>query len=394
MRQASLSLLAGLVGDLFAGLVLAQYASVLLLVPGLIALLPAANALRGNIYAPFGSRLGTYLHTGLLRPRLVRSKVLDQNLLAVTAQSLVMSFLLSVLSWTVAQALGIKIVGLENLVFIATVSGVVAGVVLSVGAFVLSSVAFKRGFDPDNVNAPLITAGGDLLSALLLVGLGGGLLAVDFNPALVWPVDIAALGATAWLVHRTWSLQRPIARQIFRQSLPVLVATVALELLTGLVLEANLDNLAGAANAAYLILIPPMLADGGNLASIHSSRLSSAMHLGITRLGRRPDAFAMADIRDMAGVGMLVFPAIGVLVFITAALTGVAHPGFLGLVGVSAIAGAAIIALVLPLGYYTTVASFKLGADPDNVVIPITNSVIDVVGVVVLLGVATLIGGL
>src|SRR6185295_9446834 len=74
VRQASLSLLIGLFGFLASGLVLARFTEVLVLVPGLITLLPASNALRGNIYAPLGSRLGTYLHTGLVRPRLQRSK--------------------------------------------------------------------------------------------------------------------------------------------------------------------------------------------------------------------------------------------------------------------------------------------------------------------------------
>jgi mgtE-like transporter len=77
VRQASISLLTGLVGDLSAGLLLASYTGVLIALPGLITLLPAVNALRGNIYAPLGSRLGTYLHTGLLRPELKRSRVLD-----------------------------------------------------------------------------------------------------------------------------------------------------------------------------------------------------------------------------------------------------------------------------------------------------------------------------
>jgi mgtE-like transporter len=386
VRQASLSLLVGLFGFLASGVVLARFTQVLVLVPGLITLLPASNALRGNIYAPLGSRLGTYLHTGLVRPRLQRSKVLDQNILATTSQSLVMAFLLSGLSWGLLRALGIIVVPVENLLFVAVISATIAGLLLSLAAFVLSSVAFRRGFDPDNLNAPLITAGGDLLSALLIIGLGAVLLSTEFSPLLVWPIDAAAIAGTAFLFARTWSLQRPIARQIFRQSLIVLVATVALELVVGLALENSIEALA--TTPALLVLIPPFVGESGNLASIHSSRLSSAVHLGITRVGRRPDPFALADIRDMAGVAMLIYPVIGTAVFVLSALLGIANPGLPVMIGLAILAGAIVTAIVLPLGYYTTLIAFKLGVDPDNVVIPVTNSVIDVIGVGVLLGLA------
>jgi mgtE-like transporter len=302
-----------------------------------------------------------------------------------------MSFLLSGLSWIVAKGFGIQVIGLEYLVFISVLSGVIAGVILSALAFVLSAVSFKRGLDPDNLNAPLITAGGDLLAVGLLIGLGALLLNVPFSQGLVLPVDAAALVSTAYIMHRTTSLRRPIARQIFRQSLPVLVATVALEIVTGLTLEANLESLAAA--SAYLILIPPFIADAGNLASIHTSRLSSAAHLGMTRVGRRPDAVAMADIRDMASVGVPLFPAIGLIVFVMATVLGITHAGLLSMLLVSFLAGVIVIAVVLPLGYYATFVTFRLGADPDNVVIPVTNSVIDVVGVLVLVALIALVGG-
>lgn len=390
VRQATLSLLVGLMGFLTSGLVLARFTDVLLLVPGLIALLPASNALRGDIYGPLGSRLGTYLHTGLVRPRLKRSKVLDQNLLATTTQSLVMAFLLSGLSWSLLRAFGIEVIGLENLLFIAVISATIAGLVLSLAAFALSSIAFRRGYDPDNLNAPLITAGGDLLSVVLIVSLGAALLGLQFSPLLVYPVDGAAIAATVLLLARTWSLKRPMARQIFRQSLPILFATVTLELIVGLTLEGSLHALAGV--PALLVFIPPFIGESGNLASISSSRLSSAIHLGIASVSRRPDAFARADIWDMGRVAFFTYPVIGIAVFLLSSALGIPHPEWWRMIGLALFAGAIVTAIVLPLTYYTTLIAFKLGVDPDNVVIPVTNSIVDVIGVGILLSAAGLIG--
>ncbi len=385
-----MSLVVGLVGFLLSGILLARFTDVLLLVPGLIALLPASNALRGDIYGPLGSRIGTYLHTGLMRPRFKRSRVLDHNLLATTTQSLVMAFLLSGLSWSLLRAVGIDVIGFENLLFVAVISATAAGSLLSLAAFALSSIAFRRGFDPDNLNAPLITAGGDLLSVVLIVGLGATLLGIDFSPFVVLPVDAAAVVVTVLLFARTWSLKRPIARQIFRQSLPILAATVTLELFVGLTLEGSISTLA--ALPALLMLIPPFLGESGNLASISSSRLSSAVHLGIARVGRKPDAFARADIRDMAGVALIIYPVIGLAVFALSAALGIPHPGAISMVGLALLAGSIVTGVVLPLTYYTTLVAFRLGADPDNVVIPVTNSVVDVIGVGVLLGCARFLG--
>lgn len=325
-----------------------------------------------------------------MRPRLQRSKVLDQNVLAATTQSIVMGIVLSGLSFLVLKGIGATTRGVEDLLFVAVVSATIGGLLLTLAAFVLSSVAFRRGFDPDNLNAPLITAGGDLLSAVLLIGLGGLLLAVDFTPVLVWSVDAAALVGTAFLLQRTWSLSRPIARQIFRQSLVILVATVGLELVVGLALESSLMALSLV--PAVLVLIPPFIGESGNLASIASSRLSSAVHLGISRVGPRPDAFARADLRDMAGVAVLIYPVIGIAVFLLSTALGIPHPQPWAMMALALLSGAIVTAVVLPLTYYTTLVAFKVGLDPDNVVIPVTNSIVDVIGVGVLLGCARLFG--
>lgn len=390
VRQASLALLVGLAGFLASGALLATYTDVLLAVPGLIALIPASNALRGNIFGPLGARLGTYLHTGLLRPHLRRSRVLDENLLAAATQSVLMAYLLAGLAWGTLTALGAEVVGLDHMLFVAFVSAAVAGTVLSVAAFLLSSVAFRRGLDPDNLNAPFITAGGDVLSVALTVGLGALLLQADFSPALVWPVDTAAIAAGVLLTARALSTRRGVSREVVRQSLPVLVATVALGLVVGLTLEESLAALA--ATPALLLLVPPFLGQSGNLASVFGSRLTSAVHLGVTRVGRRPDRAAFSDIGDLTGVAVTVYLSVGAAAYVVAAATGIAGPPVLSLTGLTLVAGLLTWALLIPLVYYATALSFRLGVNPDNVVIPITNSCLDAGGILVLLGVIQAFG--
>lgn len=390
VRQASIALLVGLCGFLASGALLASYTDILLQVPGLIALVPASNALRGDIFGPLGARLGTYLHTGLLRPHLRRSRVLDENLLAAATQSVLMAFLLSGLAWGTLTLLGVSVVGLDFMLFVAVVSAAAAGTVLSLAAFLLSSVAFRRGLDPDNLNAPFITAGGDVLSVALTVGLGAFLLQTDFSAAIVWPVDAAAVVAGVVLTARALSPRRSLAREIVRQNGVILAATVVLGLVVGLTLEGSLE--AFAATPALLLLVPPFLGQSGNLASIFGSRLTSAVHLGVTRVGPRPDRAAFSDIGDLTGVAVTVYLAIGVAGYALATAAGILSPPLLSMAALTLLAGFLTWALLIPLVYYSTALSFRMGVNPDNVVIPITNSVLDAGGILVLLGVIQLMG--
>ena len=94
----------------------------------------------------------------------------------------------------------------------------------------------------------------------------------------------------------------------------------------------------------------------------------------------------------MAVVAFLIYPVIGLAVFLLCLGAGIPHPEPLSMMALALTAGALVTAVVLPLTYYTTLIAFRVGVDPDNVVIPVTNSIVDVIGVGVLLGFARMFG--
>ena len=55
------------VASLVAGLILAAITGTLERLPGLLLLVPAAIAVKGNIFGALGSRLGTAIHAGTFR---------------------------------------------------------------------------------------------------------------------------------------------------------------------------------------------------------------------------------------------------------------------------------------------------------------------------------------
>ena len=101
-RDAFLALLVAVIASLVAGITLATTTDRLEELPGLLLLVPAALAVKGNIFGALGSRLGTSIHTGQfqLAPRL--DTVVGQNTVAALVLSLAVSVELALLAKGVA----------------------------------------------------------------------------------------------------------------------------------------------------------------------------------------------------------------------------------------------------------------------------------------------------
>jgi len=150
--------------EIFAGNVLERMKGHLTItIPGLILAIPPLLDLRGNINGALASRLGTALHTGVIEPKLSMTPEIKVNI----ASSLILSFLASatigILSAGVGMLLG-RTVSILTLLMISVVAGVVSGVILAAVTVVVSIVSYLRGWDPDNVTAPLMATIGDLIT--------------------------------------------------------------------------------------------------------------------------------------------------------------------------------------------------------------------------------------
>ena len=159
-----------LLGGLFAGAVLGsepmreafrQY-------PGLLLLLPAFLATRGNVYGAFGARLSSGLHQGLIRPELAYDERLVNAVVASFVNGIGISVVIGVLSWAVLQALGRESARLVELVGITLVSGVLTSVVLVFGLLGLVFGSYEFGLDPDNLIGPIVTTLGDVFGVVFL----------------------------------------------------------------------------------------------------------------------------------------------------------------------------------------------------------------------------------
>ncbi|MGB1697787.1 MAG: magnesium transporter [Thermoplasmatota archaeon] len=136
--------------------------------PGLLAMVPAILAMRGNISTSMGSRLGTQTRFGLIPRDRIFSPIVVQNLVASIVLGIILSVLAAVLAHVVTVQLGLESAGILRLSIIAVTAGLLSGFVMGGVAIGVMRLAFKRGLDLDNVAGPILMTASDVTTLLVL----------------------------------------------------------------------------------------------------------------------------------------------------------------------------------------------------------------------------------
>ena len=169
-REALPALSASLVGGLLAGVVLGGMRAEFEAVPGLLVLVPALLATRGNVYGSLGARIATALHQGMVDPHL---REVDDRLVRAATAALANGLLASVFAATavvaVLTALGSPVASLSALVGVALVAGLLSGVTLTVVIVTAIFAGYRRGYNPDTLVGPLVTTTGDVFGVVFLL---------------------------------------------------------------------------------------------------------------------------------------------------------------------------------------------------------------------------------
>ena len=219
LRQGSLALAFSTVASLAAGVMLGAITGTLERLPGLMILVPPVLALRGNIGGALASRLSAAIHAGTFRRSRAIESLVGQNVAAAAALSLGLSFVFALLAKGAAIAFGVpNSISVADFVVISVIGGALASVAVLVITVAIADSSARRGWDLDNVAAPVVTAAGDVVT-LPSLWFASHLATVDVvTPALAALCTVTALGATALGLRSSL----PVLRPVVRQSLPVL----------------------------------------------------------------------------------------------------------------------------------------------------------------------------
>lgn len=376
ITQGFVALVVASAGGLAGGIVLGSITGTLERLPGLLILVPAAVAIRGNIFGALGSRLGTAIHAGLFEVGRRREGPLYQNVYASAVLTLVLSVLVAVLAKTISLAFGVPSMSVVDFIAISVLGGVVASVFVGAFSVALSMLAYRRGWDLDTVAAPLITASGDMFTIPALF-----LASFATNVRFLSPI-LAGIGIGVAIAMTVRGLRTDLGetRRIIRQSIPILLLAGVIDILAGVFVQARLAEFV--AFPALLMLIPPLLGNAGGLGGMLSSRLASKLHLGVLMPRGVPNQVALVDFATVLLIGGAVFPLMGLAAEGLAIAVGLRSPGAATMVEVSTLAGLMATLVAAGVAYYSAAATYRLGLDPDNYGIPMITSSMDFVGVI------------
>ncbi len=375
LSERLVALLLLVVVALLAGLTLGHNTGRLEALPGLLLMVPAAIALRGNIFGALGARLSTAIHTGTFRLTLRPSSVVGENVLASLVLTLATSVALAVLAKGAALVFGVAdSIDLGGFVVISVVGGLLASLAVLVTALGLTAGSVRFGWDPDNVTAPLVTAVGDVATIPALV-LASGIVGHEWPTLTITVVSVVAVPLAVLVVLRSG---RPGLKTILRESTPVLIVGILLDLVAGVTVERQLGSFSRF--PALLVMFPAFLAVAGALGGTLSSRLASQLHLGTILPSRLPESRARSDIIVSLALAVPVFATCGLLAHTFATVSHLASPGAGWLIAAALLGGMVATLMASLVAYYSTIVSVRVGLDPDTYGIPLVTSTMDLLG--------------
>ncbi|MDY1590664.1 MAG: magnesium transporter [Methanofastidiosum sp.] len=386
IKQSMFALIICAFADILAGIYLTKMIGFLILLPGTLTMLPAAIDMRGNIYASMGSRISTGLHTGEITPSLRGSKLIAENVHSSLIQTVVMATVIAFFAMIGGFFIGNQTIGFVHLFFISLFASLFAAIGLILTTLLVSIFSFKKGLDPDNVSSPLIASIGDILNVASLFAIG----IISFSLSKGFMLFSSLIISGIIIIFSLFSVRNSYyAKKILKESMAFLAICAFLSTIAGSLLDKNLE-LIGIFPLLF-VLSPLFNAENGNIGSILSARISTSFHLGQAEITFLPKLKILKEFFNTFVITIILFPLLAIIAFVMSTLLGIPQMAFFVILKVSIFVAIISSFAIMLTSYYLTYFSVRTNIDPDNVVIPLLTSVMDIASVSILILVATII---
>jgi mgtE-like transporter len=157
------------IGAILAGSTLGAMKDLIIEIPGLIVIIPAIIAMRGNISTAFGSRLGSAYHLGIINADNMWNEELLENIKGSVFLSFFVSIIIGVLAYITSFLLNVYPDPVK-IILIVLIAGVLSAIILTLLTIGIIYLVFKRGYDPDNITGPALATFGDIITMLCIFG--------------------------------------------------------------------------------------------------------------------------------------------------------------------------------------------------------------------------------
>ena len=154
--------------EIFAGQILLGNQEGLLLFPIFLISIPVINSIGGNIGSVLGARLASGLHVGYVSLSF-KDKEMHDNLLISLLIGFITYFILAIVIYFVASFGNItEDIALIEFIAIFVLTGILLISIIVLVSVLTAFLSFKRGLDPDDTVAPIVTTFGDVMGIVFL----------------------------------------------------------------------------------------------------------------------------------------------------------------------------------------------------------------------------------
>jgi len=157
-----------LIIEIFAGQILQGKQESIILLPIILISFPVINSVAGNIGSVLGARLASGLHVGYISLDF-KDKEMHNNFYISLLIGFITYFVLSIVIYLLAILGNLtEDIALINFIAIFVITGVLLICVVSIVSVLTAFISFKKGLDPDDMVAPIVTTIGDLMGIVFL----------------------------------------------------------------------------------------------------------------------------------------------------------------------------------------------------------------------------------
>ncbi len=376
VKESFVALILCTLGDLITGIVMGASSGEFNIIPALILLIPPSIGLRGNICASLGSRLGSYLHTGRMTPKLRANTLLLRNISSSTFLLIFFSIVNGALAAGIAYLMGLDLNLQEmsiDLILISSIAAFFSALFMIPATVLLAIGSYRWGWNPDNLTAPLITLFGDIITLPFVFASADIVLSFGIMLKIAGLILIIVSMPLLYFASRS-----EIGYRILVESSPVLAFCTILEFGAGTILGGELEKFL--VIAGLLTVVPAFLEDGGAMGGILAARFSSMLHLGLLEPRIKPQKDVVLNFGAMHAVSFPIFLLVGVFGYTVNMTLSLPTVSLGEMIFVTLVAGQLLMLLIDAMSYYFSILSFKKGLDPDNIGIPLITSFMDILG--------------
>ncbi|MEM1620019.1 MAG: magnesium transporter [Fervidicoccaceae archaeon] len=373
LKESLFSMSIAVGGEVAYSAALVSARGLMLTVPTIPLLIPVLAQARGGVYSSIASSTSTRLHFGL-GPSKLRDPWVASRLLAASLVLLMVSLAASIFIYVGTRGL----VGFAELLYASSTSLLLANFFLFPFTLLLAVWSFRRGWNPDNVMAPILMLMGDVATVPTLIAVVLVLHRAGALPAALLALLTLALSAVFVIALKEGRIEGALIGEALRsftvQNGGAVLLSVLIEAAAGVVLEKNVELVA--AYAGVLGTLPVMMQRSGALACITASRMSTGLHLGTYPSSIRPRGELVDELLRNLLLGLFGYAVASCTGMAGAALSG-AHVDVIHTLIVLLLVALVLTPMIPVLAHIIAVTGFRLGLDPDNFSLPTLAALMD-----------------